>query len=1621
MRVSGYMHERKPRGTVRVGGARCRVALAVIVLAGMSCVLIAEEATPSQDNRTLAQPAQVRAARSFLSRRGWTPERGLSPRAKAGRVVAGASALVAARPAVISAHWSALGPTAVNSTSFGLIAGRVTALALDPGDTTGNTLYVGTTGGGVWMASNAATSDATTVSFLPMTDAVSELSGAIAASVSIGALSVQPGQTVGTGVILAGTGDANDVTSSYYGAGILRSTDGGNSWSLIKKTSDVASGLGSDYNFAGIGFAGFAWSTTNTQLVVAAASEAYESTLVGAEYAGSSCKGLYYSTNAGADWHLATIMDGSNFVQGPTVSCSASGGNAATALVWNPVRQMFYAAVRYHGYYQSSDGVTWTRLSAQPGANLTTTKCPSNLGSSGSTGCPLYRGALAVNPVTGDTFAWTVDAGNLDQGLWRDTCSLASGACAGNAVSFATQIKTTALETAVTGGTTGIADGSYTLALAAVPYGSTDTILLAGADDLWRCDLAMGCAWRNTTNATSCMSAKVAPYQHALAYNASNPAEIFLGNDGGLWRSLDWIAETGSACAATDANHFQNMNTNLGSLADVESLAQPVTTPYTMLAGLGVNGATGVKSTTATSNWPAVLGGYGGAVAIDPSDADNWYVNDAVTGVAIYRCAQSTACTAADFGVNPVVASAQVGGDGATMSTPAPFTLDALNTSELLVGTCRLWRGVASSNLTAISGIFDKSSSSTSCQGNGAIAAIAAQKITSTTEVIYIGMRGANNGGGNLAGHVLRATFDATSSSTPSWTDVTSAVSNDSYAMNAFGFEISSLVVDAHDATGMTAYATVAALPTTSEPAQTLYRTTNGGTGWTSIMGNLPSAPVNALAIDPQDANTVYVATDVGVYYTTAAASCTSSPQDCWSVYGGGLPLAPVVGLSASPLGASTASLVAATYGRGLWWAELATSGVALTTATASPTSLDFGTFDVGATSTAQTVTLTNTGSVALMPTAISIGSDFVETENCLSQSIAVGASCTSTVSFRPNAAGALSEQMTISTNVSGGQIVVALTGTGHATTATVTATPVTIDFGTVLLGTTSTAYSVSVQNIAQTAQAISSISISSPFTIASNSCGTTSLAASAACAMTVTFSPTEGRKYTGTLTLRDDAGTQIVYLNGVGGTAPTDTLSTTALAFPDTAVDALSVAETVTITNTGSFPLKSIALSIKGEFLQSSTCGTSLAGNASCVIAVYFAPTEIASLSGTLTIADALRTQTVALSGKGVATPVFSVAPTSLAFTNQTVGIASAPQTVTVTNAGAAPMANVGFQLSGVAASSYVLQANTCGATLAAGASCSVQVVFTPSDSGLISAVLVVSSSTAHVAAASVALNGTAQAANGLYITPLTVNFSLIGVGQTSATHTVTITNNNSFTVAQPVGATSSPFALSQNTCTANLAAGDRCTMTVSFAPTTTGDQSGTLVISSASVTTSSKVTLTGTGFDFSVAASGTSTKTVAAGQTASYNFTIVAASGLTGSYTYSYACSSLPTGATCSFNPTTTTATGGVSGYVTLSITTTGKTSAQVRSVPSALRFIPLWCGLVLVPLAWRRRGRIARLLALLLLVTGLVTGCASAGLTHSGSGSGTITPAGSYSIPVTVTSNGLSHAVTLTLVVD
>ena len=249
----------------------------------------------------------------------------------------------------LNAAWQAVGPAQVASQSYGNVTGRVTAIAIDPADASGNTVYLGTTGGGVWKSINAA-GPAASVTFSPLTDTLPVFSAnagtAAIPSLSIGAVSMS--NASGTDVLLAGTGDPNDALDSYYGEGILRSADGGNTWTLIQQSND---GLAANHSFVGLSVAGFAWSSSTPGLVVAALSQ--------------SAEGLWSTrqTRPTASWASTTHRTraspgrwGSSRTARQYVQRAATAtypGNAATAVVWNSVRQMFYAAVQYHGYYQS--------------------------------------------------------------------------------------------------------------------------------------------------------------------------------------------------------------------------------------------------------------------------------------------------------------------------------------------------------------------------------------------------------------------------------------------------------------------------------------------------------------------------------------------------------------------------------------------------------------------------------------------------------------------------------------------------------------------------------------------------------------------------------------------------------------------------------------------------------------------------------------------------------------------------------------------------------------------------------------------------------------------------------------------------------------------------------------------------------------------------------------------------------------------------------------------------------------------------------------------------------------------------------------------------------------------
>src|ERR1035441_8468115 len=161
-------------------------------------------------------------------------------------------------------------------------------------------------------------------------------------------------------------------------------------------------------------------------------------------------------------------------------------------------------------------------------------------------------------------------------------------------------------------------------------------------------------------------------------------------------------------------------------------MSHPAGTPYTVMTGLGANGTAGeMGSSVQAGAWPQILGGEGGPVAISPGTTSTWYVNNQA-GVSIHACSQQGACTPDAFGASPVVTDADVGGDGLTMTAPAPFLVDPLDSTQLLIGTCRVWRGPADGSSwsanNAVSPILDGNTTKTSCNGEALIRSLRSEE-----------------------------------------------------------------------------------------------------------------------------------------------------------------------------------------------------------------------------------------------------------------------------------------------------------------------------------------------------------------------------------------------------------------------------------------------------------------------------------------------------------------------------------------------------------------------------------------------------------------------------------------------------------------------------------------------------------------------------------------------------------------------------------------------------------------------------------------------------------------------------------------------------------------------------
>jgi len=639
--------------------------------------------------------------------------------------------------------WAAVGPTAI--ALFLRSAGRVTTVAIDP--TNSNTIYAGAAQGGVWKTVNGGGD------WTPLTDAQ--------CSLAMGALAVDP---ITPSIVYAGTGEMHFSGDSYYGCGVLRSTDGGVTWTQL-------GGAVFDTQTGGARI---------SKIVVdpATAGSASNSTVFAA-----TSFGLYKSVNSGGAWSRLLAAPVTDVLQNP------SNGSVLFAAVGCP-QAACPAASLANGVYKSVDGgATWSHLSGGfPSFDVGRIQ----LAIAVSSPSMLYA---AVQ----DAFGSGGNDGAL-LGLFKSTDAGATWTGLGHAGRFCSD------------------QCWYDLVVSVDP--TDPNVVYVGGVGLYR-----------STDGGATFSYIGGPIhvdQHALAFDPRNPATIFVGNDGGVYKSTD------------RGQSWASLNTNLAITQFYPGISLSPNSAPDILGGTQDNG---VVEYTGTSVWAAVLHCDGGFTAI----------NFQTPTTAFAECEWF-----------PPYGGPQRrdGGSGGYFSLKAnsidfnepalfipPLVMDPVIPQVLYFGTSRLYRTVDNAeSWGAISGDLTRSGGMSSQKGVSAIAIA-----PSDPQTIYVGTSDGN--------------VQVTTNGGATWTPVISGLPNR---------WVTDIAVASSDP--QRAYLTVSGFGSGH-----VFRTVNRGGSWQDISSNLIDVPVNAILRLP-GSDELYVGTDLGVFQSgddglTWAPSTTGMPN----------------------------------------------------------------------------------------------------------------------------------------------------------------------------------------------------------------------------------------------------------------------------------------------------------------------------------------------------------------------------------------------------------------------------------------------------------------------------------------------------------------------------------------------------------------------------------------------------------------------------------------------------------------------------------------------------------------------------------------------------------------------
>jgi len=451
---------------------------------------------------------------------------------------------------------------------------------------------------------------------------------------------------------------------------------------------------------------------------------------------------------------------------------------------------------------------------------------------------------------------------------------------------------------------------------------------------------------------------------------------------------------------------------------------------------------------------------------------------------------------------------------------------------------------------------------------------------------------------------------------------------------------------------------------------------------------------------------------------------------------------------------------------------------------------------------------------------------------------------------------------------------------------AGVSLNPTAVSFGSVPVSTTSSSAIITISNGGHQSVSIVQITSSLPEFVVSGPALPLTLAPHGSAYFHAIFAPDAALTYNGTIAVTTNPQNGNVRTISVSGTgtaaqlAPSQTYllspSASSLNFPATLVGtSSSQAISLANTGTGSVTISQISSTGAGFSVSGFSGSVTLAAGQSLSLSVNFSPATVGSVAGSLAVVSTATNSpaTIVLSGSGIQ-PQISVTPASTNFGNVILGSAGT-QTLTVSNPGTANLSVTQALLSGTG---FSLSGLTLPLNVPPGGSTSFSVKFAPASAGTFSGNLTLTNNSPNSSSA-VALVGTGVSSTlQISASPTSLGFGNLTTG-TSATQSVILTNagNSALTLSQDT-LTGSGFSVTGLALPLTLSAGQSTSISVAFAPTTTGNFSGTISVTSNATNSPATITLSGTGVQpqISVIPASTSFGNVSVGSTGSQTLTI-------------------------------------------------------------------------------------------------------------------------------------------------